>query len=450
VIPRLRRARAFGETRGDRRASRHPEVPVRRLVLVSILAAWLAAPACAPRPEAGAFRGLRELTTPCPTGAADPSLAVGPDGRLALTWSTRTGEGHDAWVAVSADSGVTWGAPVRVNERDGRVSSYPESRPVAAWGEGGLLFVAYAAKRDSGLYADDVAVRTSRDGGATWDAAVLVNSDRDRPRSCYHGFAALTVLPDGTPFVAWIDGRSHEGEGDEPGRAEVWCASSADSGRSWGADRRVAGEVCPCCHIRLDARTIGGVTRVAIAYRGAREDLRDPRLAVSDDGGATFARDTLVAWDRWRLPGCPSVGPAVVLDDSGATVAWFTGESPDDDSLPGRPAPGLYLATWNGASGATGERRSLGEGLGEASRPLLARLPSGTLAAAIGRAPAPSARTALGLRVVGADGALSPWTTLGGGVTSADVVTLGTAVWAAWTERHGDETRVRMARLDAR
>jgi hypothetical protein len=200
----------------------------------------------------------------------------------------------------------------------------------------------------------------------------------------------------------------------------------------------------------VDARVTGGATRVAIAYRGARDDLRDPRLAVSDDGGVSFARDTLVAADRWRLAGCPSVGPAVVLDDPGATVAWFTGESPDDDSLPGRPAPGLYLATWDGATGATGERLALGEGLDAASRPMLAHLPGGTLAAAIGRTTEGAARHALGLRVVDADGTLSPWTTLGGGVTSAEVVTRGSAVWAAWTERHGDETRVRMARLDAR
>jgi hypothetical protein len=410
---------------------------------------------CAPRPSGTPWARVQE-TTPAflATGlAADPSLAVDRSGRVALTWVTRDSLGGDAWLSVSADSGKHWGRPARLNTVPGTVSSYPESRPVAAWGRDGLLVTAWASKRSphQGI-GDDLAARVSTDGGRSWGALHVLNDDRLDPTSGYHGFAAVDVLPDGRPIVAWIDGRASAGLADEPALAEIYASTSADGGVSWSPNEWIADDVCACCRIAMkSAQRLNGAIDVAVAYRGATNDLRDPRVVVSHDGARRFVLDTLVSVDRWKLPGCPSVGPALTLENGGGHYFWYTGESPADSLLPGRPVPGLYLVPWRVEVGAAGPKRELGDSLGSASRPMLAGLGRGTLLGAIGESPGTGGRKVLALRRLEPDGTLTPWLFLGSSVKSGAIAAHGEqGAWAAWTEPGDGGPRVRVARLSVR
>lgn len=424
-----------------------------RTLIASLFAASFAA-SCAPVHRATPWQDVREVT-PAFLAAAlagDPSLALDEHGRVALTWVTRDSLGKDAWLAVSADSGAHWSEPVRLNTAPHQVSSYTESRPVVAWGRDGLLAAAWAATRAGGEDASDIAVRVSADGGAEWGAVSLVNSDHTDPRSGYHGFMSVNVLPDGRPIVAWIDGRASAGLAGEPERAEIYVSTSPDGGVTWSANTRVAREVCSCCRISLaSTRGESGNVEVAVAYRGAANDLRDPRLAISRDAAASFALDTLVSADRWKLPGCPLVGPALTLTPEGGYVAWYTGESPDDAALPGRPAPGVYLVPWRADAGAVGSRRALGDSLENETRPMLAALEQGTLVGVLGQSAREPARKVLALRMLERDGKLSPWLYLGAGVKTAAIAGQGArGAWAAWAETAEGGTRVRVSRLAGR
>lgn len=411
--------------------------------------------ACAPRPSGTPWARVHEATPPfLATGtAADPSLAVDHGGRVVLTWVTRDSLGADAWASVSADSGSHWSKPARLNPVPGTVSSYAESRPVAAWGRDGLLVTAWASKRSPRQgTGDDLATRVSADGGRTWGAMRLVNDDRIDPTSGYHGFAAVDVLPDGRPIVAWIDGRASAGLADEPALAEIYASTSADGGVTWSQDAWLAGDVCACCRIAMrSAQRLNGAIDVAVAYRGATDDLRDPRVVVSHDGGRRFVLDTLISVDRWKLPGCPSVGPVLTLENGGGHYFWYTGESPADSLLPGRPVPGLYLVPWRVEVGAAGPKREVADSLGNASRPMLASLGRGTLLGAIGQSPGAAGRKVLALRRLEPDGALTPWLFLGSGVRSGAIAAHGEqGAWAAWTEPGDGGPRVRVARLSVR
>ena len=79
---------------------------------------------------------------------------------MALTFVTRgAAGGKDLWVSISRDTGATFTRPARVNETAGSVASYPEGRPVPAFGPvvlaclrvilagGGLLAYAAALRR---------------------------------------------------------------------------------------------------------------------------------------------------------------------------------------------------------------------------------------------------------------------------------------------------------------
>jgi hypothetical protein len=397
---------------------------------------------CTPALRDDHWASVRELTPAAFAEWAvyDPGLAAGVGGRVALTYVTRDTAGADAWIVVSADSGMHFSAPLRLNARAGKVSSFPESRPVAAYGPGGRLVVAWASARDSGRFADDIVARTSGDGGATFEPEVILNDDGSLPRSTYHGFVALDVTAQGRVLAAWIDGRAASlapGE-EEPLVAQVWSAASDDGGRRWRANVLVADSVCPCCRPTLRASATG---LVAVAYRGVRDSLRDPHLAISRDGGATFGRDTLLSADGWRLAACPVAGPAMTLARDGGFVAWYTGARGTDGG-----GPGVYVAPWLAGEGPAGPRRALAEPALEAAHPLLVTLGPVTLAGVLTR-PA-KGRHALGLRTLAADGTSSPWLFLGANARSATLAgTDSRRAFAAWLEQTDAGPRLRLARI---
>ncbi|MFN8586602.1 MAG: sialidase family protein [Candidatus Eisenbacteria bacterium] len=413
--------------------------PLRRAL--AALALLAALPGCAPERRAADWAIVREITPAAAQSAdaADPAIAASADGRVALTWVTRDSLGADVWFALSTDSGASFSAPQKLNSRPGKVSSYAESRPLVTLGPGGQVTVAWAAARDSGEYADDLVSRGSDDGGHTFSPEAFLNDDHTNLLSTYHGFLAVDATPEGLLAAAWIDGRASAGEA-EPERGEIWSTTSADGGRTWRPNVRVARDVCSCCRLALRADS---AAHVVVAYRGAANDLRDPRLAISNDGGATFALDTLLSADGWKLPACPSMGPALTLNrGSGGHVAWFTGAENATTS------PGVYVAPWRLGAGTSGARRALGDSLLEPQRPMLAAVGATTLAGVLARARADSTRRLLAVRRISPDGAWSPWLFLGTGVRGAALAGAGPrAACAVWTERTGERSRLRVARL---
>lgn len=72
------------------------------------------------------------------------SLAVAPDGRLAVAWrSVRDGNVRDIAVAVSEDGGRSWGEPIRAHEDGWRIDGCPHAGPSLAWDVDGRLHVAW-------------------------------------------------------------------------------------------------------------------------------------------------------------------------------------------------------------------------------------------------------------------------------------------------------------------
>jgi hypothetical protein len=211
------------------------------------------------------------------------------------------------------------------------------------------VYVTWIADRDvpgRPFPATDLRLARSADGGRSFSPAVTVNDDGGFRSG--HSFHDVAVSPDGSVYVSWLDSRAqdayeresghtpvagHASHGDGPG-VEVRVARSTDGGRAFGEAAVVAQGVCECCRTRL-AFGRDGVVYVAWRHQfGA--NVRDPAVARSDDGGATFGEPVRVAADGWLIPGCPHSGPAIAVDGAGRVhVAWHTG-------APGRA--GLYHA----------------------------------------------------------------------------------------------------------
>ena len=135
------------------------------------------------------------------SGAA---VAPGPDGRPLLAWAAQEGHANQLYVLQLGDT------PVRVNPEGLAVEAlhHPPRLVVAP---GGPVYVSWSsekAKPEDTLFASDLQLSRSLDGGRRFEPPLRVNEDR--PIS--HSFDGLAVAPDGTVLVTWIDG--HEGRKD--------------------------------------------------------------------------------------------------------------------------------------------------------------------------------------------------------------------------------------------
>jgi hypothetical protein len=429
----------------------------RRGAALALLAGALAAASCAPSRHPGDWVALREVTPAflVSLGASDPALATDRRGRVALTYVTRDSTGRNAWLALSRDSGVTFSVPVRINARTGSVVSFPESRPLPAFGTSGEFAVIWTERSSDSARAADVVVRASGDAGVTLGPPAVVNDD-DRLRAqhvhdwpwlwhhpwtsnAWHAFPALTFLPDGSVFAAWLDERENPIGPGEPSTSSLYAAQSTDGGLHWGENQRIAASVCPCCRPVALADAEG---RVAVAYRRGAADLRDPALAVSSDFGRTFALDTLISADRWLLKACPDQGAALTWNRGrGGHYAWYTGAEP----------AGVYLMPWHDDHGAAGVRRALADSLHDAESPRLAPLGESTLIGLEARPAADTTRHVFAVRTLDPGGSLTPWCFLGADASEGWLAGLDAhSAIACWVERDGESHRVRIARLHVR
>jgi hypothetical protein len=151
-----------------------------------------------------------------------------------------------------------------------------------------------------------------------------VNDDAE-PAS--HAFQGGAVGPDGTIYIAWLDGRNRkEGHAQHSehftgGTSDIYLARSVDGGKTFEKNVRIAGNVCPCC--RPSIAVVRG--RVLIAWRQVEAgDLRDIHVAASADKGRTWSKPVLVSRDSWKIKGCPHCGPVLATLNDRVYVSWFT------------------------------------------------------------------------------------------------------------------------------
>jgi hypothetical protein len=273
-------------------------------------------------------------------GPSDVALAALPGGGLAVAFgrSGADGDGTHVFVARADDRSPE---PVRVDPPDLAVEPLHQAPGLAA-GPDGALYVSWQSakpKPPGTPFASDLRVSRSADGGRSFAPPLRVNADR--PLS--HAFEGLAVAPDGRLLVAWIDGR---GEGGLPA---TWLAALDDGGARVGPELRLGESTCVCCRVHV---ATGPEGRVAVLWRDERPGrVRDMVLALSTDGGRSFAPRGLVHADGWALDACPHRGGQAAFDGAGRLAAvWYTEGA--------KARPSLRLATAD-RSGRFGPPREL-------------------------------------------------------------------------------------------
>jgi hypothetical protein len=273
------------------------------------------------------------LTVPGRSSATPSIAADGPF--VAIAWSAALPSGAtDIFLAVSRDGGLTFGSPVRVNDKDGdaRVNGEQPPRVVVQRGDPPIITVVWTTKGASGtrlVYA------RSDNGGRSFARAMTVPGG-DAPGN--RGWEAAAIDRHGRASVVWLDHRELARHEDatvasthhQHGAAKPDGVAMAERSKLYFAPldgstppTAVTGGVCYCCKTALATAADGSIH---MAWRHVYPgNIRDIAFTASRDGGRTFAAPVRVSDDKWELDGCPDDGPAMAVDARGRVhVVWPT------------------------------------------------------------------------------------------------------------------------------
>jgi hypothetical protein len=262
-------------------------------------------------PVLGARQELTVFDKPHEAHVSAPAVAVTRDGRTVLAWIAQQGHDNNLFVAQPGSA-----PKVRVNPEGLFVDSLHQP-PGLALGPGDEIYVSWSSRKpvpEGGLFASDLRLSRSLDGGRTFETPLQVNEDR--PIS--HSFEGLGVAPDGTVIVSWIDSR------DGASTANTYLARITERGTRVERTLKLdEGETCVCC--RVDVAAGPGET-IAVAWRKVFPgSIRDMVIGLSRDGARSFGPAGLVHADRWKINACPHRGGSVAMDGRGRVyLAWYT------------------------------------------------------------------------------------------------------------------------------
>jgi hypothetical protein len=186
-----------------------------------------------PTPAPGGFRIVN-----LPSAAEDPLT-----GDLVVVWNDQLFGDPDILAIRSTDGGMTWSAPVRVNDDLGTDAQF---FPWVDADETGVFHAVWYDRRDNG-FDIDVYYASSMDGGASWTANVRVTAAAFTPVLPSEGGAAdflgdynAVTAAEGFAYPFYQDARSGVqdvyvavvptsaifGDGFESGNVTAWSSST--------------------------------------------------------------------------------------------------------------------------------------------------------------------------------------------------------------------------------
>ena len=262
---------------------------------------------------------FRSLDPPVGIGAREPTLFAGENGEVLLGWTEPHAEGFAVKLAVTEGAG--WSAPRTVTVSDSLYVNWADFPSVVQL-NGGAVAAHWLRESDDSGYAYDLNIAVSADEGQSWSAPVLPHDDRSTSQ---HGFASLLPLSDGSLMSVWLDGRAYDKPligsttTDFPDAMQLRANLIGPDGQR-GADMLVDAQTCSCCQTSAAALADG---TVLVAYRDRTDaEIRD--ISVVRWDGDEWSDPVRVHDDGWEISGCPVNGPAIATDGQTAAVAWFT------------------------------------------------------------------------------------------------------------------------------
>ena len=233
-----------------------------------------------------------------------PSPAMDHDGNLYVAWSDRN---WDVYVSKSADGGLTWGAPSRVDTPG--PNSY-DSGPAIVAAPSGTLYVVWLQVWVPGSFRN-VTISRSTDKGVTWTAKANITAGSGTE---YYSHA----------LAVDSDSRIHVAYNSVPSGSIHVNYTWSDDGTSWSAPRRLDGGVSGWTPaIAVDSRD-----RVHVFWYDGRRStslINTYWYRRSDDRGGSWSMEMPISQGRY-LTGLGTLPTIAVHGDT--VIAGWTVYSP--------------------------------------------------------------------------------------------------------------------------
>ncbi|HBP86658.1 MAG TPA: exo-alpha-sialidase [Nitrospirales bacterium] len=271
-----------------------------------------------------------------------PMAQLDTDGTLHLAWGGEKQEEHGVFYLKVPPQQQSYPEPVEVNPFSPPATSLHEP-PALALGQKNDVYITWTTPHpnaDGKPFANLLLLSRSVDGGKTFLPPVQVNDDE---AVTGHSFDNLTVSPNGSVHISWLDAR--EGKKDPA----TYTARSHDQGKTLSPNLKIDESSCVCCRTHMTTASDG---TVYLAWRKVLSGaVRETVVSRSTDEGKSFSPAVIVGHDQWVFEGCPHRPATMGVDQEGRLyVTWYT-EGPDD-------TPGVYLA-YSDDQGKTFTRRRL-------------------------------------------------------------------------------------------
>lgn len=246
--------------------------------------------------------------------------AIDTEGRLWIV-----GVEHGKLFIRQQERDGTWQAPRMIDNAGEVVATNGDNRPKIAFGPNKTVVITYTRPLAK-PYTGEIRMLRSHDGGATFSMPFTVHQDR---QVITHRFESVMFDAVGDLYVAWIDKRDAErawaaaqGDQDAYTGAAIYYAVSADAGKTFGPDTKLADYSCECCRIALLSEPGRGI---AVLWRHVfAGNIRDHAFArLSRAGSSEIQR---ASFDEWTLKACPHHGPGLARAAKGGYHAVWFGE----------------------------------------------------------------------------------------------------------------------------
>lgn len=253
---------------------------------------------------APAFAGGEVRTVAVPEGGKGPDVvAAGPVVHMVF------GEEGDAYYRRSDDAGRTFGEPLRVNRKDNECGAWLERGPRLAVSDGGTVHVVWQPSKLVGI-------RYARllPGAKAFEAPRELLAKDEVAEGTSIAVSGEAVL------VAYLDGKSGA-PANSPIGLPLFAARSKDGGATFATGplaHDYGGGACACCHLQAG---VDGQGRFVVAFRGAKDSVRDLFLIQGDAENARFVT-VPVSQEDWVEGGCPMDGPRLCARGDELLVAY--------------------------------------------------------------------------------------------------------------------------------
>jgi len=261
-----------------------------------------------------AWADIQQLESPAGPGGAESNLAVGPDGRVYLSWMEPAPDSAMA-LRFSTFDGTRWSAPKTIRSGRDFFVNWADF-PSLAVQSNGRIAAHWLQRFGSASYAYDVRISESTDGGKTWGTPVAPHVDRSETEK---GF--VTMWRDGNGFSAvWLDGRKADKAGKNPIQEMMVFTTTLDAAGAPAKEIQLDGRACDCCQTTVAVTSNGPI----VAYRDrSASEIRD--IYVTRRVRGAWTEPKAVFNDKWEINACPVNGPFVDAAGQRVALAWYTG-----------------------------------------------------------------------------------------------------------------------------